>query len=533
MSQFTETHLPCPCGESSDAYSVYDSGVGHCFSCGTSFPPDSEGGVMAAASDLISDVEYVPLTSRGLTQETCKTYGYGVADFHGDKLQVAPYYDRAGRVVAQKIRHKDKTFTWVGRPKDATLFGQKMARTGGKMIVITEGEIDAMSVCQAMGGTWPALSVPNGAGGAKAAIRQQIDVLNAYERVVICFDNDEPGQEATEAVVELFSPGRVRIADLGGYKDANEMLQDGNSEGLRSAIWGAQEWRPDGVVNLSDLRERISAPLEMGVPYPWKGLNDLLYGFRPQELITWTAGTGTGKTAVVSELVHHVAVTKQRKCGIVFLEEGVDRAGKRLVGIHMNTPVHLPSAEYTDEEFNKAFDETLGSGNIYAYDHFGSLDEDTLVNRIRYMVVSCGCEVIVLDHVSMVVSGADLAKDERRMLDRVMTLLRSLTQETGATFHVVSHLKKPGGMGSHEEGMQVSLTHLRGTQAIAQLSDAVIAAERDQQAEDEEERNTTTLRVLKNRYAGLTGAACQLYYDHKTGRLIDIDDPVEGMTDDY
>jgi twinkle protein len=108
-----------------------------------------------------------------------------------------------------------------------------------------------------------------------------------------------------------------------------------------------------------------------------------------------------------------------------------------------------------------------------------------------------------------------------------------MSQETSASFHIVSHLRRPPGQGSHEEGRQVSLSHLRGTQAIAQLSDAVIAAERDQQSEDVTEKNTVVLRVLKNRYAGLTGRACSLVYDNKTGRLTDPEDPVRAIEADY
>jgi twinkle protein len=170
----------------------------------------------------------------------------------------------------------------------------------------------------------------------------------------------------------------------------------------------------------------------------------------------------------------------------------------------------------------------LGTGRLYAYDHFGSLNEDILMNRIRYMVKGLGCDVVVLDHISMVVSGADLEADERRLLDHAMTTMRTLTQETNATFHVVSHLKRKEGR-SHEEGGKVSLSHLRGTQAIAQLSDAVIGCERDQQDDDAEASNTTVLRVLKNRYAGITGVACALLFDHKTGRLTEIDEAVDAL----
>ena len=248
----------------------------------------------------------------------------------------------------------------------------------------------------------------------------------------------------------------------------------------------------------------------------------MLFGFRPSELITWCAGTGVGKTAVVSEIVHHL-ITHGITTGIIFLEEGLDRAGKRIVGIEMDKPLHLPDQEYTAEEFDNAWNKTLGSGRLFAYDHFGSLEEETLLSRVRYMVKALGCKVVVLDHISMVVSGMDLEADERRTLDHIMTKLRSLCQETGACIHVVCHLKRPPGNSSHEEGRKVSLSHLRGTQAIAQLSDAVIACERDQQHEDLEKRNITTIRVLKNRYSGLTGPACQLKYDRLTGRLSELD----------
>ena len=299
------------------------------------------------------------------------------------------------------------------------------------------------------------------------------------------------------------------------------LRQPDGAKALRDAIWSARPWRPDGIVNLKNLKARVAAPLSMGIEYPWPALNQKLYGFRPEEVITWTAGTGAGKSAIVSELVYDL-VLKNIKTGIVYLEEGVDRAGKRIVGLHMNKPIHLPDVEYSDTEFATAWQETLGKGNLYAYDHFGSLDESTLLARIRYMVKALECRVIVLDHISMVVSGSDLDTDERRMLDHLMTSLKSLAVETGATIHIVSHLKRAGGERAHEEGRQVSLSHLRGTQAIAQLSDAVIAAERNQQAEDEDERNTVLLRVLKNRYAGLTGPAGKLKYDVTTGRLVDL-----------
>ena len=177
----------------------------------------------------------------------------------------------------------------------------------------------------------------------------------------------------------------------------------------------------------------------------------------------------------------------------------------------------------------------MGTGRVVAWDHFGSADVDLLANRVRWLRNGFDVDVVILDHISMVVSGADLDADERRLLDVAMTNLRSLTQETGLTIHNVSHLKRGNGT-PHEEGGHVSLQHLRGTQAIGQLSDAVIGLERNQQA-DGTDRNLTGIRVLKNRFAGLTGSACQLRFNPITHRLTEVDEfskkPTQEMNGDF
>jgi twinkle protein len=100
-----------------------------------------------------------------------------------------------------------------------------------------------------------------------------------------------------------------------------------------------------------------------------------------------------------------------------------------------------------------------------------------------------------------------------------MTRLRSLVEETGAGLILVSHLRRVDGNKGHENGIEVSLSHLRGSNSIGQLSDCVIALERNQQSDDPEEARTTKLRVLKSRYTGDVGMATSLIYDKETGRL--------------
>ena len=100
-----------------------------------------------------------------------------------------------------------------------------------------------------------------------------------------------------------------------------------------------------------------------------------------------------------------------------------------------------------------------------------------------------------------------------------MTRLRSLVERTGIALFLVSHLRRSQNDRNHEEGARVTLGQLRGSASIAQLSDSVIALERDQQTDAQ--RGTTTVRVLKNRYSGETGKACLLDYDLSTCRFIE------------
>lgn len=98
---------------------------------------------------------------------------------------------------------------------------------------------------------------------------------------------------------------------------------------------------------------------------------------------------------------------------------------------------------------------------------------------------------------------------------------------------LVSHLRRPSGDRGHEDGREVSLSHLRGSASIAHLSDSVIALERNQQADNEFEANTTTIRILKNRYTGDTGIATYLHYDNETGRMTEVDSINEEDEDEY
>ena len=510
-------HIPCENCGSSDANSLYSDNHQFCFACNTHVKGDGECSSTQTSTakkerGLISG-SYQDLIKRGIREDTCRKFGYQVGEHQGRTVQIAPYYDASGTLIAQKIRTPNKDFSVLGSINTAQLFGAQLWNSG-KKIVVTEGEIDCLTVSQVQGNKWPVVSIPNGASGAKKAIQKNLEYLNQFEEVIFMFDQDEPGKKAAAECVELFEAGKAKIATL-PFKDANECLQNGQPEAIVSAMWNAKAYRPDGILAGEDLWDQVSSTEVIpSIPYPWESLNTITHGARKGELVTMTAGSGVGKSAIVREIAHHL-IKAGETVGMIMLEENPKRTALGLMGIELNKPLHLSREGVGADDLKQSFSATVGSGRVFLYNHFGSSDIDNLVSRVRFLARGCGCNWIILDHLSIVVSGLGDG-DERRLIDNAMTMLRTLVEETGVGLFLVSHLKRPSDGRGHEEGAKTSLSQLRGSHSIAQLSDMVIGLERNQQGDNP---NVTTLRVLKNRFSGETGEAGCLLYDRETGRL--------------
>ena len=183
------------------------------------------------------------------------------------------------------------------------------------------------------------------------------------------------------------------------------------------------------------------------------------------------------------------------------------------MSVKANRPLHLNNELPTDD-LKTAFDASLGTGRVYLRDGFGSVDPDAILSDCRFMALAKEVGWIILDHLSILMSGNE-SHDERKLIDLTMTKLRSFVEETGIGMILISHLKRPQNDKGHEDGAQVSLGHLRGSHSIVQLSDIVVALERNLSAGD----NLANIRVLKNRFNGQTGPAGAIVFDKGTGRM--------------
>ena len=524
----------CPCGESRNGYNIHADGHAFCFSCQKRFNNVGEAKMETKVIDIQNKVsstgEYGSITDRRISEDTARKYRTKLR-VNGSVIShhYYEYYNGEGSHIATKVRQVEGKRIWSqGDMSDALLFGQNLFKSGGKYITIVEGEIDAMSVYEMLGSKWAVVSIKNGVQSAVQNCKQHLEYLNSFENVVVCFDTDKPGVEASQKVAQLFEPNKCKIVRL-EYKDPNEYLKMGKAKEFVQSWWGAESYTPAGIMNLAKLGDTLyEEEYCETIPYPWNAMNEKTYGMRTGELVTFTSGAGMGKSSIMRELMHHILRNSNDNIGILALEESTKNTAFNIMSVEANERLYIKEIrnKFSREQLNKWQKDTIDSGRFFAFDHFGSIDNDEILSRVRFMAKSLDCKWIFLDHLSILVSGQDDG-DERKSIDVLMTKLRSLVEETGVGLLLVSHLRRPTGDLGHENGKEVTLSHLRGSASIAHLSDSVIALERNQQSDDDVLACTTTIRILKNRYTGETGVSCFLHYDKKSGRMSQIENPFE------
>jgi twinkle protein len=533
QSTFVKHKLPCPSCGGSDPVSMNNDGSAKCFSCGTFFT-DYKNPKGTATVKKVNSTSYLnaytgttgSLTDRNISEKTANKYGVRVVYNSDGSIaeHVYPYYN-SNEIVAVKTRYvTNKSFRVSGTYEGTGLFGEQLYGKSKLPLTITEGECDAMSVVD-LGIKSAVVSIKRGSAGAVRDIRDSIEFVESFDKVIICFDNDKAGRKAARDVARLLKPGKAKIMQLpNGYKDANDMLNNKRFAEFTKAWFEAKTYTPSGILELSSKKDSwLKREIKESIAFPYEGLNQKLYGLRKNELLTLTGGTGLGKSSVVRELEHWLIKQTDDNIGIMALEENWQRTADGIVSIEANDRLYINEIRdrYPEDKLSELFDSTIQEGRVFIHAHLGVNDIDEIFSKLRYMIIGCECKWVIIDHLHMLVSSLT-DTDERRGIDLLMTRLRSLVEETGVGMILVSHLRRVGGDQGHERGVQVSLSHLKGSQSIAQLSDSVVAVERNQQAEDITEANTTIVRVLKSRYTGYTGYACSLLYDADTGRLSEL-----------
>lgn len=524
MGKIVTRNQPCLKCKSSDARQIYEDGSSFCFSCSTPFKSDdTEEEIKIDKPDRaakLAEIDAYPtrgFKDRQITKDVCEFFGVKVS-YDSDGQIDTHYYPYPH---GYKVRRLPKDFSFIG--SSGGLFGQDKFNGAGKRLIITEGEIDALSVAQAhldkYQKIYPVVSVPS-ASGTKELLNSR-DWIRSFEEVVLWFDNDTAGEEALAKALRVVGIDKAKIAKSpSGAKDASDVLVKFGWQRLMQVTWDAARWSPANIITKEKLWEELSNRNSVpSVPYPdcLRGLNVKLKGMRAGEIALLISGTGSGKSTITREIGLHVLESTTDKLGVISLEESPGETALKYSGMALNrNPAH---EEIPIEELKVGFDKVFGEDRVVLLDHQGSIKDSSIVDQLEYMCL-VGCKYLIIDHITILVSeGAD-GLQGNEAIDKIMNDLLRLVKRHNVWVCLVSHLRKTQVTGkSFEEGRMPSIDDIRGSGSIKQVSFDIIAFARNMTAEDEAERNAIKMSVLKARTTGLTGPVAGAYYVHKTGRL--------------
>lgn len=555
------------CG-SSDANAQYDDGSSYCFSCDTyKGDPNSRKEFMKPkpkvkssaftetvklekdrkvkeplskerSEEIKSSTEFDPNGYRGIKLETNRFYGTRY-EYDSEQNIEKVYYPvtRDNELSGYKVREHPKTFFAEGATgNDCDLFGAFRFRAGGKYVLITEGEHDAMAAFQMLKEynesknsefVTAVVSITVGAGNPTKQLQANYDFLNSFDNVIVGFDSDEPGQSAMEKVVSFLPKGKVRLAKW-RLKDANKYLEDGKERMFIQDFYAAKPYVPAGVVASTELYDKIlqQAVIEK-VPFPpflSKLAAMLGDGLMLGHIYNIAAMTSIGKTAIVNELIYYWIFNSPHLVGVVSMELNSGQYGETMLSRHLQTKLaRLSPSDKAEQLANRGiiqkgkelFEREDGSPRFYLVD-----DRDGTVEQIQevieQMVIGSGVKIVVIDPLQDLIEG--MSNEEQALF---MKWCKSMIKSHGISFVLINHMrKKSEGTSS----MEVDESDIMGSSTIMKSASVNILLARDKNHEDEVERNTTYVMLPKNRVIGDTGPAGKIYYDKYTHVMHDFDE---------
>jgi len=531
MGKIVTKNQPCENCGSSDAKQTYDDQSSYCFSCKKSRKGNS------SEREVVTETNsnyYGPrldevrddYPSRGFKERNIKKQ---VADHYKVKVSYDidgqidthyyPYTSSGAEITGYKVRQLPKIFRPNVGKVSCGLFGQSLYN-GGKRLVITEGELDAMAVQTAnfekYKTFYPVVSIRSST--ATKDLIEVRDWVRQFDEVVLWFDNDKQGKDATKEAARIIGYDKVKVVNC-SENDASDLWIKNPDEVLK-AIWNSSDYTPAGILTTKELWDQLENYNSLeSVPYPefMAGLNEKLKGMRFGEITLWTSGTGSGKSTLLREIAFNLLEATPDKIGIISLEESPAETARKMAGMALNK--NPAKEELSLEELKSGFEKVFGTDRVMVLDHQGSLSDGSVMDFLEYMCLS-GCKYLFVDHITILASEGAEGLSGNEAIDLIMNQLLRLVKKHNVWIGLISHLRKTDNKGkSFEEGKLPSMDDIRGSGSIKQISHDIIAFARDVGAENEELRNIIKTKVLKCRYTGLTGPSGNLSYNFDTGRL--------------
>jgi len=518
------TRQPCPTCPSSDAFSYNtEKMVGVCFSCGSAYPKAGQKyseemleryplGELEHSDDYEEETppilpEGVFFGLRGISRETMEHYGVKTVVSSSGEPASQTYVYPSG---ATKTRLFPKDFRAQG--KMDCLFGQNLFTAGtSKMVTITEGELDALSAFQMLGGNnsryvTPVVSLPS-ASPSKAFWESIIPWLDTFEKIILSVDTDSAGDTVAQKINNIFPQKTYRV-DHSIYKDANEFLQAGKAAEYKSAWFGAARFTPDNLLHSeADLLSLFDdTPEHSFVPTGIPEFDAKAMGLHRGHFIMLKADTGIGKTEVFRFLEWNF-INRDVIFATCHLEEIPLRSVLGLVSYDLDdnlTRKDLIEEKGKTEEVRASIKRLAETGNFYQFSLREGDGADELVQQVKMMATVYGCQFVMIEPIQDTITTASESSKESELAQLAIRLSK-VAAEYNIGIITIAHTNENGDA--------------KYCKMLSQRASVVVDLIRDKEAEDPMDRNTTKLVITKNRPTSEEGFAGEMLFNLDTFTL--------------
>ena len=463
------------------------------------------------------------LKGRGISTGVAERYQITVQS-SAKNILVFPFLDENGTLQFVKYRKtdfdrdKDKNKEWCESGCKPILFGMYQCDPGNKTLVLTEGQIDSLSVAEA--GIENAVSVPTGAKGF-TWVPNCWEWLQQFERLVIFGDYEKGHITLLEDMQKRFNGllAVVQTEDYKGCKDANELLQKYGKNAVRAAVENARPVPVRQVVDLADVAavDIYSLPK---IPTGIKAIDYVLSGGMYQgQTIILTGKRGGGKSTLASQIV--LNALDAGKSVFAYSGELPGYFFKRWIDMQAAGPGHIIEQYVEDGNarmvITKSTVDKIGAwyrGRAFLFDNNAAEDDELpeLLKIIEKTVQQYGIDLILIDNLMTALDvsmGADLYRAQSKFVDKLVKLSKRL----GVVVILVAHPRKNSfGNDDNDE--------ISGSADISNKADIIMTYKRSRDLQEHER----LLTVSKNRLTGrlATGdKAIKLYYDPVSKRISD------------
>ena len=454
------------------------------------------------------------LEGRGIGKEVAARYQVTSVDDQPNKLYF-PFFDEFGKLVFMKYRQMDYkpgfskgSKEWCLPNCKPILFGMENCPKYDKL-VITEGQIDSMSVAQAFLNCPDSpdafCSVPTGALGF-TWIPHCIDWVKKFQEVVVFGDFEHGKMTLIDTLVREL-PNRVLAVqpeDYLGEKDANDILRSFGPDAVRKCVNNAKPPEISHVKELADVQYVDITKLPKVRTGIWELDKALKGGICFGQVVLLTGKRGDGKSTFMSQIM---ADAIDQGIGVfTYSGELPDFHFKSWLNFQLAGNEHMSEREnefgeseyYLDSDTDKKISEWY-RGKAFIYDNriVEEKETESIIKTVEQVAQMWRVKLFCIDNLMTAMDAIDNPNNLYQAQSNFVKQLKDIAIRYDVAIILVAHPRKSGKEDTDTDSFDNDV--VSGSSNITDRVDIVLNYSRAREGESYDSK----LQIGKSRLVGI------------------------------